>query len=193
MQNLQNVICITDRHLCRRPFPDQMRIVAALHPKAVILREKDVMEDTYKLLAERVLPVCEEYDVPLIIHTFYQVALDLGVDRLQISLQKLRELPEETRKQFSVIGTTVHSVEDAREAVSLGATYLTASLATGGAHEKYGEQNRLLVFLEEVSHAVDVPVYAMGGASREDMDDCLAKGAAGICMMSRLMTMDDGE
>ena len=170
-----------------------MRIVAALHPKAVILREKDVMEDAYKVLAERVLPVCEEQGVPLIIHTFYQTALDLGVDRLQISLQKLRELPEETRKQFSVIGTTVHSVEEAEEAVSLGATYLTASLATGGAHEKYGAQNRLLTFLEEISKAVDVPVYAMGGASREDMDDCLARGAAGICMMSRLMTIDDGE
>ncbi len=38
MQNLQNVICITDRHLCHRPFQDQMRIVAAMKPKAVILR-----------------------------------------------------------------------------------------------------------------------------------------------------------
>lgn len=189
MQNLQNVICITDRHLCHRPFQDQMRIVTALNPKAVILREKDVMEDTYRILAERILPVCEENGVPMIVHTFYQVALDMGIDRVQIPLAQLRELPEETRKQFSVLGTTVHSVEDAKEAVSLGATYLTASLASGGSHE-YGTQNRLLDFLEEVSSAVDIPVYALGGASREQLDDCLARGAAGICMMSRLMTID---
>lgn len=192
MQNLQNVICITDRHLCHRPFQDQMRIVTALNPKAVILREKDVMEDTYRILAERILPVCEENGVPMIVHTFYQVALDMGIDRLQIPLAQLRELPEETRKQFSVLGTTVHSVEDAKEAVSLGATYLTASLASGGSHE-YGTQNRLLDFLEEVSSAVDIPVYALGGASREQLDDCLDRGAAGICMMSRLMTLDAGE
>ncbi len=192
MQNLQNVICITDRHLCHRPFQDQMRIVTALNPKAVILREKDVMEDTYRILAERILPVCEENGVPMIVHTFYQVALDMGIDRVQIPLAQLRELPEETRKQFSVLGTTVHSVEDAKEAVSLGATYLTASLASGGSHE-YGTQNRLLDFLEEVSSAVDIPVYALGGASREQLDDCLARGAAGICMMSRLMTLDAGE
>ena len=192
MQNLQNVICITDRHLCHRSFQDQMRIVTALNPKAVILREKDVMEDTYRILAERILPVCEENGVPMIVHTFYQVALDMGIDRVQIPLAQLRELPEETRKQFSVLGTTVHSVEDAKEAVSLGATYLTASLASGGSHE-YGTQNRLLDFLEEVSSAVDIPVYALGGASREQLDDCLDRGAAGICMMSRLMTLDAGE
>lgn len=190
MQNLQNVICITDRHLCHRPFQDQMRIVAARHPKAVILREKDVMEDAYRILVERILPVCEEFDVPMIVHTYYKVALEKGIHRLQIHLAQLRELPEEVKQQFEVLGTTVHSVEEAKEAVSLGATYLTASLATGGAHEKYGEQNKLLEFLAEVSSAVDVPVYALGGASREQLDDCLARGAAGICMMSRLMTID---
>lgn len=193
MQNLQNVICITDRHLCRRPFQEQMRIVTAHQPKAVILREKDVMEDAYRILVSRILPVCEESGVPLIVHTFADVALEMKTPRLQIPLSQLREMPEETRKRFEVLGTTVHSVEDAKEAVSLGATYLTASLATGGAHEKYGEQNRLLEFLEEISHAVDIPVYALGGASREDISDCLARGAAGICMMSRLMTMDEGE
>ena len=141
MQNLQNVICITDRHLCHRPFQDQMRIVAAMKPKAVILREKDVMEDTYRILAERILPVCEEQGVPMIVHTFYNVALEMGIKRVQIPLSQLRDVPEETRKQFEVLGTTVHSVEDAKEAVSLGATYLTASLASGGAHE-YGTQNK---------------------------------------------------
>ncbi len=190
MQNLQNVICITDRHLCHRPFADQMRIVAAMHPKAVILREKDVMEETYGLLLDRVLPACEEQGVPLIVHTFYETALARGIPRLQISLQKLRELPEETRKQFDVLGCTVHSVADAKEAVSLGATYVLASLATTGASEHYTTEKPLLDFLEEVSGAVDIPVYALGGASREQLDDCLARGAAGLCMMSRLMTID---
>lgn len=190
MKNLQNVICITDRHLCHRPFAEQMSIVAAMHPKAVILREKDVMEDTYRLLLDRILPVCEEQGVPLIVHTFYNVALERNIPRLQISLQKLRELPADVRKQFDVLGCTVHSVEDAREAVSLGATYVLASLATTGAQPHYTTHNRLLDFLEEVSGAVDIPVYALGGASREQLDDCLARGAAGICMMSRLMTID---
>lgn len=192
MQNLQNIICITDRHLCRKPFQDQMRIVAAHKPEAIILREMDVMEDAYKILVERVRPACEEFGVPLIIHTFYKVALELGVPKVKLHLEDLRNLPDEARKQFEVIGTTVHSAEEAKEAVELGATFLTASLAAGN-RDKYGEGNHLLEFLKEVSNAVDVPVYAMGGASREDLDDCLASGAAGLCMMSRLMTMDEGE
>ncbi|MBQ8062990.1 MAG: thiamine phosphate synthase [Clostridia bacterium] len=192
MQNLQNVICITDRHLCRKPFPEQMRIVAAHQPAAIVLRELDVMEDAYRTLVERVRPVCEEFGVPLIVHTFYETALALGIPKVKLHLEDLRTLPEDVRKQFEVIGTTVHSVEEAREAVSLGATFLTASLAAGN-RDKYGEGNHLLDFLKEVSSAVDVPVYAMGGASREDLDSCLASGAAGLCMMSRLMTLDEGE
>ena len=80
-------------------------------------------------------------------------------------------------------------MEEAKEAASLGATYLTASVASGGTHE-YGTGNKLLEFLGEVSSAVDIPVYALGGASREQLEDCLASGAAGICMMSHLMTVD---
>lgn len=192
MQNLQNVICITDRHLCRRPFQDQMRIVAAQQPAAIVLRELDVMEDAYKILVERVRPVCEEFGVPLILHSFYETALEVGIPKVKLHLEDLRNLPEETRKQFEVLGTTVHSVEEAKEAEALGATFLTASLAAG-ARDKYGAGNHLLEFLRDVSAAVDIPVYAMGGASREDLDSCLSSGAAGLCMMSRLMTLEEGE
>lgn len=187
MFSFDNVICITDRHLCKRPFQEQMKIVAEQKPKYIVLREKDVMEDTYRLLVERIQPVCEEYDIPLILHSHADLALELGIPNLQISLPKLRELPEETRRKFRILGTTVHSPEDAKEAEALGATYVTASLVTNR-EDKYGTGNTLLDFLEEVSAAVDIPVYALGGASRKDMDEILSRGAAGMCMMSRLMT-----
>ena len=40
----ENVIAVTNRSLCQRPFAEQIERVCSLHPKAVILREKDLPE-----------------------------------------------------------------------------------------------------------------------------------------------------
>lgn len=40
----ENVIAVSNRHLCKRPFLEQIKIVCEWHPKALILREKDLTE-----------------------------------------------------------------------------------------------------------------------------------------------------
>ena len=37
-----NIIAITNRHLCSRPFMEQLERVCKLHPHAIVLREKDM-------------------------------------------------------------------------------------------------------------------------------------------------------
>ena len=39
-----NIIAITNRHLCSRPFMEQLERVCKLHPHAIVLREKDMPE-----------------------------------------------------------------------------------------------------------------------------------------------------
>ena len=51
----ENVIAVTNRSLCQRPFAEQIERVCSLHPKAVILREKDLPEEEYSRLAEQIL------------------------------------------------------------------------------------------------------------------------------------------
>ena len=76
---------------------------------------------------------------------------------------------------FKVIGTSVHSVEDAIKAEQLGATYMTAGhiFATDC---KKGLPPRGLDFLKNVCDTVQIPVYAIGGiniASSEGDDSTL--------------------
>ena len=68
------VIAITDRKICERPFLSQIEIVCKHHPKALVLREKDMMEEDYYLLAMDVYEICDKYGVRLIIHNFPQAA-----------------------------------------------------------------------------------------------------------------------
>ena len=71
------ILAVSNRHLAAHPFLDQIERVCQAHPAALILREKDLPAEDYKTLAIRVLPICQQYNVSCILHTFWQDALAL--------------------------------------------------------------------------------------------------------------------
>ena len=59
----RDLIAVTNRHLCSRPFTEQITRVCKLHPKALILREKDLPEEEYFSLARQVKEICEQFPI----------------------------------------------------------------------------------------------------------------------------------
>ena len=57
----RNIIAVTNRKLCERPFLEQVERICQMHPKALILREKDLSEKEYEELAKKVMAICAEY------------------------------------------------------------------------------------------------------------------------------------
>lgn len=180
-------LAVTNRHLCQRPFLEQIERICRLHPKAILLREKDLPKDDYQTLAREVLRLCQVYQVPCILHTYEKAARELSCPAIHLPLPLLREAGPR-RKDFSIIGASIHSPGEAREAKALGATYLTAGHIYATDCKK-GLPPRGLPFLKEVCQAVDLPVYAIGGISPNprQIEEILACGAAGGCMMSYMM------
>ena len=183
------VICVTNRHLCEKSLARQVEIVCKFHPKAIILREKDLPEDEYIIIANEVLDICTKNGVECILHFYPNVAKKLKCNAIHLPLFKLRE-NRANLSEFKIIGTSVHSVEEAIEAQNLGATYISAGhiFATDC---KKGVPPRGLEFLKEVCQAVNIPVYAIGGIKLSDeqiklITDC---GAAGGCIMSGMMKL----
>lgn len=184
---MSDFICITNRKLCREPFLERIKSVAELKPKAIVLREKDLDESEYVLLAADVLEIAEKYGVPIILHTFAGAAIRLGCDKIHMPLPALRNMSDDDKKHFTVIGCSCHSVDEAVEAVHLGATYITAGHIFQTDCKK-GVPPRGLGFLHDVCNAVSVPVYAIGGIKFYDIDVLKSCGAAGGCIMSGFMT-----
>ena len=184
------ILCITNRHLSVLDYMEQIRQIAKAGPRAVIVREKDLPQPAYAQLATQVLAVCRQYHVPCILHTYADTAVRLGVKALHLPLQALLTLPEEYRRQFSALGASVHSTEEARKAQHAGATYLLAGhvFATDC---KRGVPPRGLGFLQEVCRASDLPVYALGGIRAENAMACIRAGARGVCVMSECMRNQD--
>lgn len=183
-----NLICITNRKLCKEPFLDRMKLVASLRPRAVILREKDLDVSEYESLAIEVKSICDSYNVPFIYHSHPELALQNGAG-LHMPLNDLKNISECDRVKFNILGASCHSVEDAITAQSLGCSYIIA----GHIFEtdcKKGIPGRGISFLKEVNEHVHIPVFAIGGITPSKLPEILGCGASGGCMMSGFMCGD---
>ena len=187
---MSDILVVTNRALCQEDFYTRLELVAKAKPAGIILREKDLSPGEYKTLSEKALEICARHDVPCVLHTFWQVAQELGVDKLHMPLPLLRQMGTGERKRFSTLGASCHSAEDALEAQALGCTYITAGhvFATDC---KQGLPGRGLDFLRSVCQSVDIPVYAIGGIGPENIDAVRQTGAVGACVMSAAMTCSD--
>ena len=185
------ILAVTNRSLCSRPFLSQVERICQARPAALILREKDLSPEEYKILAFQVLSICRQYQVPCILHTFWQEAAALGCPAIHLPLPLLRSLGgKPALGQFQTLGTSIHSVEEAVEAVSLGASYVTAGhiFATDC---KKGLPPRGLSFLKEICETVSIPVHAIGGITfdKTQWNALKEQGASGACIMSGMMKL----
>lgn len=183
----KDVIAISNRKLCERPFMVQLERVCRYHPRALVLREKDLTEEKYTELAEQALKLCDHYQVPCILHTYINTARKLDCPRIHLPLPLLEKYSNELQ-DFQVAGCSVHSPEDALKAEKLGATYLTAGhIYTTDC--KKGLPPRGLKFLENVCKSVKIPVYAIGGIhmGTGQIEEVIKSGAKGGCIMSEMM------
>lgn len=146
--------------------------------------------EEYGKLAKAVMSICESHGVKCILHSFCDIAIELKADAIHLPLGILREMPREKLDCFACIGASCHSIEEALQAQALGCSYITA----GHVFEtdcKKGLQGRGLGFLREVCEAVDIPVYAIGGITADNIGSVRSAGAAGACLMSSLMVSED--
>ncbi len=188
--SMSDLICITNRALCKGDFFTQIENIAKAHPRAIVLREKDLSPNEYASLAKQVMDICRKHETPCILHSFAEVAQSLDCRFIHLPLTVLRTMTSEDKQFFSVIGASCHSVEDAIEAEQLGCTYITAGHVFKTDCKK-GLPGRGLDFLESVCKAVSIPVYAIGGIGKENYAAVKNAGASGACIMSGFMTCTD--
>lgn len=123
---MSDLLCFTNRSLCRGDFLERIGEIAALDPAGIVLREKDLPEREYRSLALAVMQICRENKTACILHNFADTALALGAENIHLPLPVLRSLDSGQRAAFRRIGASCHSEEDALEAQELGCAYITA-------------------------------------------------------------------
>lgn len=187
---MSDILCVTNRRLCREDFLRRIGQIASCHPAGIILREKDLTPREYRALARQVMAICEKHGVLCILHNFADVAQELGAKAIHLPLPVLDSLSQKEKSRFQVIGASCHTVAEAQAAERLGCSYISA----GHVFEtecKMGLPGRGLDFLREVCNCVSIPVYGIGGINGDNIMQVRAAGAGGACLMSSLMAAGD--
>lgn len=196
--NLNNIVVITNRHICYDSNGGDSEASALLlqiedlckcKPEFIILREKDLPVEDYKMLFKAALSICKKAGVKLVLHNFAEIAREEGYRHIHLPLFRLKELVDADKEfttGFDTIGVSIHSKEDLELAEALGATYVTAGhiFATDC---KKGVPPRGIEFLNDICQNASIDVYAIGGISFTNLKDVMNQGAKGGCMMSSMM------
>ncbi|KJZ86356.1 hypothetical protein ClosIBUN13A_CONTIG178g02852 [Clostridium sp. IBUN13A] len=209
---MYNILAITNRHLCKGDFLEQIKKICLFNNKiqhinssknynkksvnnirsiSIVLREKDLNERDYELLASKVIRICEEYNTECILHTYYNVARKLGCSKIHLPLHILKSKPY-IAEIFDVVGVSIHSVGDALDAKKMNVTYVTAGHIFNTDCKK-DIPARGLAFLKNIVNSVDIPVFAIGGISSSNIGYVINYGAFGVCIMSGFMNIENPE
>ena len=111
----KEIIAITDSRICKGDVLERIELLAQSGAKAIILREKQLEASAYRALAERALAICARAGVACILHSFIEVARELGVSALHCQSAQIPHLPR-LRREFATLGVSVHSVEEYKAA-----------------------------------------------------------------------------
>ena len=182
------MIAITSRRLVpeSRNFTEVIDRIAAMGPQMIILREKDLSDKEYINLFNECEKICKNYNVVLAANGRISLLDILGAKVVQTSYNDFircnAQIPQGIKK-----GVSVHSVNEAVTAERLGADYVIAGHIYDTAC-KSGIPGRGLGFLKQITKAVSIPVYAIGGIETPERQKAvLAAGASDYCLMSSLM------
>lgn len=178
-------IAVTNRNLCEIDFLTRLQQIQDRKYDdydLMILREKDLSEEEYFDMSKKVLQINPD----CILHNFIDVAIRLKHNNIHLSMEMLRDNIEKLNENISFIGASIHSLKEALEAEKLGASYVIYGHIFPTDCKK-GVKPRGLSTLEEIVKALTIPVYAIGGIDKVNINQVLGVGVAGICQMSLAM------
>ena len=159
---------------------------------ALTLREKDLNKNEYLKLIEEIYPICQKYKINLILHQNYDLNLDdkYKIDGIHLSYSIFKSLNQNIKaeliKKYKRIGVSIHSLEEAKDVESLGASYVIAGHIFKTDCKK-GLEPRGLKFVKDLSSTLTIPIFAIGGIDEKKSLSVINSGAFSVCMMSNLM------
>ena len=157
------------------------------------LREKERTTREYIALAQKVHELSKQFAVPLIIDDRVDVALASGAEGVHLGQSDMQiDTARKIVGEDFIIGATTKTVEQALEAYEQGADYL----GVGAIYPTTTKVKTVLTStetLDKICKTVPIPVNAIGGLNKDNIDVLKGIGIAGICAVSAIMKAADPE
>jgi len=195
-KNLTGLYVITDKKLIQiDSFVQTVEKSIRGGARLVQLREKDTPEDEIINLGLQILEVTRRYGVPLIINDSPELAREIGADGVHLggedaSVRNARAI----LGADAIIGVSCYNrIERGLNAVQAGADYV----AFGTPYKTPTKPDREPTSIEILNQAVklinEIPVFAIGGITKENARTILETGVDGIAVITSVFGSTDPE
>lgn len=185
---------VTDRAwVGRQSFYEQVEAALKGGATCVQLREKELDNAAFLKEAMELSALCRQYGVPFFINDNVEVAIKCQADGVHVGQEDMEAA--KVRQQVGsdmMIGVSVHSVEEALEAVRNGADCLGVG-AMFSTSTKTDANVLSKDTLRDICAAVDIPVVAIGGIGKSNMRQLAGTGVDGVALVSAIFAADDIE
>ena len=183
---------VTDRHwLNGESLYSQVEKALKGGATFIQLREKNLAEEEFLAEAKEIARLCKSYHVPFVINDNVEIAKKVDADGVHVgqsdmAARRARALLGPDK----ILGVSAHNAAEALAAQADGADYLGcgAAFVTGtklDAHPVTAET------MTAVTHAVTIPVVAIGGVDAGNILQLQGRGLAGVAVVSAIFSAHD--
>lgn len=159
----------------------------------VQLREKVLEKEKFLEEALEMEKLCTKYQIPFIINDNVEIALKCKADGIHVGQSDMEA--GNVRKlvgEHMIIGVSVRTVEEAVAAEKAGADYLGVG-AMFPTSTKLDAADVSYETLKEICNTVTIPVVAIGGINKNNMQELAGMGVDGIALVSAIFAAENIE
>ncbi len=183
---------VTDRAWTgKQTLYQQVEAALAGGVTCVQLREKELDEAAFLQEAKDLCALCRRYGVPFIVNDNVDIAIACGADGIHVGQEDMRA--SEVRRRAGkdmIVGVSVHTVDEARQAVLDGADYLGLG-AVFPTNTKTDADPMTKETLQAICDAVEIPVVAIGGINRDNLLRLAGSGVDGVALVSAVFSAEN--
>lgn len=157
------------------------------------LREKELDEKHFLEEAKEIKKLCKRYQVPFVINDNVEIALAADADGVHVGQSDMEALDVRAKLgPDKIIGVSAQTEKQALLAQEQGADYLgVGAVFPTGSKADADEVSQET--LKAICAAVNIPVIAIGGISKDNVCKLTGNGICGIAVISAIFAQKDIE
>lgn len=187
---LKGYYFITDASLSRAGNISDVKNALAAGVKAVQYRNKSGSTKQMYEEALKLKTLCR--GALFLVNDRLDIALAVGADGVHLGSD---DMPYKAARSLlgkdKIIGITVHSVRQAKQAQRLGADYIGVSPIFATKTKKDAGKPAGLRLIKEIHKQVYLPIITIGGINLSNAAEVIKAGADGLCAISAVVTKPD--